>query len=74
MIYLGGYAVKGIITFAIGGVLLIFAVMFLQLFFTGSPSDIGNMINGLPLAFIGFLFVGLGIWGIIKDALENKPK
>jgi hypothetical protein len=74
VIYLGTYAVKGIITFALGGVLLIFAVMFLQLFFTRYPSDIGNMINGLPLAFVGFLFVGLGFWGIVKDATESKSK
>jgi hypothetical protein len=71
---LGTYAVKGIITFALGGVLLIFAVMFLQLFFTRYPSDVGNVINGLPLAFVGFLLVGLGIWGIVKDASGSRPK
>lgn len=74
VIYLVSYAAKGIITFALGGVLLTFALMTLQVFFNSSPSSFGNGVYGLALAFLGFLFVGLGMWGIVKDAIGNKSK
>jgi hypothetical protein len=71
---LGVNAIKGIITFALGGLVLIFAFEFIQLFFTGTPANFGDIVNGLPLAFIGFLFVGIGLWAIIQDAMASRTK
>ncbi len=72
MVFMGFNAVRGILTFALGGVLLIFALQFLQLFFTSYPSSVGNLINGVPLAFLGFVLIGMGIWGIIRDVIPGK--
>jgi hypothetical protein len=65
-------AIRGIITFALGGLILIFGLGFVHLFFVSSPSSIGGLMNGLLLTFIGFLFIGMGLWGIIQDALGSN--
>jgi len=71
---LGANAIRGIITFALGGLVLIFALGFIQLFFATSPANVGNLVSGVPLAFVGFLFVGIGLWAIIQDAIGSRIK
>ncbi len=69
---MGANAIKGIITFALGGVFLVFACGLVNLFFTREPASFSQGITGLVLAVIGFLFVGVGLWGIIQDAVATK--
>ena len=71
---MGANAVKGIITFALGGVILVFSFGFISLFFSGETANMSHAINGLFLAVIGFLFVGVGLWGIIQDAVATRTK
>ena len=59
--------------FALGGVIVLFSFELIQTAFQGYPSNLGGLINGLPLAFIGFLAIGIGLWSIIRDAWQ-KPK
>jgi hypothetical protein len=71
---LGANAVKGILTFALGGLLLAFAWLFSTLFFTSPPTNSGDIVITLLLAFTGFLFVGIGLWALLQDALASKTK
>jgi hypothetical protein len=67
-------AIKGIITFALGGVILVFALWFILPFFNQTSISLETMMNGLTLSFIGFLFIGMGFWAIIKDAMDSTKK
>jgi hypothetical protein len=67
-------AIKGIITFALGGVILVFALWFILQFFNQTPASLEAMMNGLTLSFIGFLFIGMGLWAIIRDASDSTKK
>ncbi len=60
---MGTNAVKGIITFALGG--LVFVI---DLFFTSRAASLGNILNGFALAFIGFLVVGIGLLALMQYA------
>jgi len=69
-------SLKGIVSFAIGGVLLIFAIYLVVLgvqFETRIQySSHGPLINGLILGFAAFILLGLGLFLIIESAVTPK--
>jgi hypothetical protein len=67
-------AIKGIITFALGGIIIVFALWFILQFSNQASTSLEAMMNGLTLSFIGFLFIGMGFWAIIKDATDSMKK
>jgi len=64
-------SLKGVFTFAVGGVLLLFA---LYLVFMSAQSEyvqLGPLINGLILGFTAFLLLGLGFLLITESAVAK---
>jgi len=64
-------SLKGLFSFAIGGVLLIFAI-YLVVLGVQSEVPLGPLINGLILGFTAFLLLGLGLFLIIESAVSSK--
>lgn len=65
-------SLKGLVSFAIGGVLLVFT---LYIVFWGALSQspsVGTLINGLAIGFVAFLLIGLGLFLIIESAVSSK--
>jgi predicted branched-subunit amino acid permease len=67
---LGVNAVKGIITFALGGLVLAITFFFTGIvMITGRSDSLFSVLFGFLAAFIGFLLIGLGLWALIQDAM-----
>lgn len=62
----------GIFTFAIGGVLLLFAFRLVNTAFQPVSLNNGNLINGLAFGFLGFLLLGFGLYLFIEDATSKR--
>jgi len=69
-------SLKGLVSFAIGGVLLIFAIYLVVLGVQFEAriqySSQGPLINALILGFAAFLLLGLGLFLIIESAVSPK--
>jgi len=65
-------SLKGLVSFAVGGVLLLF-VLYLVISSAQSPySSFGPLINGIALGFAAFLLLGFGLFLIIESAVTSK--
>jgi len=61
----------GLMSFALGGVLLIF-MLYLIVSSAQSPYlSRGGLINGLAFGFAAFLLLGLGLFLIVRSAVAN---
>ncbi len=70
---MGANAVRGIITFALGGLVLVIDLFFNGVaVFTGGTAGLGSVLGGFAIAFIGFLLVGVGLWAMIQDAVASR--
>jgi len=70
---LGANAIKGIITFALGGLVLAIDLLLAGgKVLTGNSIDLGSVTTGLAVSFIGFLLLGIGLWAMIQDAVANR--
>ncbi|MDH5663899.1 MAG: hypothetical protein OEY90_05485 [Candidatus Bathyarchaeota archaeon] len=69
-------SLKGLVSFAVGGVLLILAI-YLVVWGALSETRIqysshGPLINGLILGFAAFILLGVGLYFIIESAVSSK--
>ncbi len=73
--FLGENAVKAIITFALGGFVLAVDSFFMGLVvFQGVSGNLGSVLSGFGIAFVGFLLVGIGLWAMVQDAVTAKTE
>jgi len=69
---LGANAIKGIITFALGGLVLAIDLLLGGNVLTGNSIDLSSVTTGLAVSFIGFLLLGIGLWAMIQDAVASR--
>jgi hypothetical protein len=62
----------GILVFAVGGVLLLYAFGLSSTAFVSSFSITGDMINVLAFGFLGFVLLGFGLYLFIEDATSRN--
>jgi len=65
-------SLRGLISFAVGGSLLLFVLYLVILSAQSSYSSIGPLINSVVLGFTAFLLLGLGLFLIIESAVSSK--
>ena len=69
---MGANAIKGIITFALGGLVLAIDLLLGGNVLTGNSIDLSSVTTGLAVSFIGFLLLGIGLWAMIQDAVASR--
>jgi hypothetical protein len=67
-----GLSLKGVVSFAIGGTLLIFALYFVISDAQSPYSGLGSLINGIALSFATFLLLGIRVYMITESAVSSK--
>ena len=58
-------------SFALGGVLLIFTLYFIVSSAQSPYLSLGGLINGLSFGFAAFLLLGLGLFLVVRSAVAN---
>jgi len=67
-------SLKGLVSFALGGSLLLF-VLYLVVQSAQSPySGLGPLMNAVVLGFATFLLLGLGLFLIIESAVASRKR
>ena len=65
--------IKGLLTFALGGVLLTILWIVLNFGPNYASEGVTSVLGAIVIGFLGFLFVGIGLSAIIEDA-NRKAK
>jgi len=65
-------SLRGLISFAVGGTLLLFALHLVIASAQFEYFEFGTLMNGMALGFLAFILLGLGLSSIIESATASK--